>query len=387
VDDLPPDLEPEQGFPGWCAPSSNGHTLITLRGTDYAGIGTTVPIDVLEPEPALELLTQVRKPQTGQERAEAQALTEDLGRHALALDVAGHFLLKTLGFAALRDELARAESDPLGEWAAGLKGQLPGGHEKSIVATLLQSVRWLGEEGLNLLRLAGELHGGTPVPFRLAQGAFARAFALDEETAVGYLARAVNQLETHSLATLALGGMEGDAFSVHALVRYSLLRGDPAGQEAPRRREVLGEATVAVLPALLSEVVDIRQHARLELVIAHAQHLAAQPRTVDEAEVATKLARFEGERGNYSEARASAEKALSVLEDTLGADHPETLTTRNNIAAWTGETGEAREALRLFRELLPDQTRVLGADHPGTANTRKWIEHLEARLAGGTGPR
>jgi hypothetical protein len=30
----------------------------------------------------------------------------------------------------------------------------------------------------------------------------------------------------------------------------------------------------------------------------------------------------------------------------LGADHPHTLTTRNNIAAGTGQCGDAREALR-----------------------------------------
>jgi hypothetical protein len=39
----------------------------------------------------------------------------------------------------------------------------------------------------------------------------------------------------------------------------------------------------------------------------------------------------------------------------LGADHPDTLEIRNNIAGWTGESGEASEALRLFRDLLPDK--------------------------------
>ena len=53
-----------------------------------------------------------------------------------------------------------------------------------------------------------------------------------------------------------------------------------------------------------------------------------------------------------------------------GRDHPDTLTTRNNIAHWTGEVGDAREALRLFRALLPDQERVLGRDHPDTLTTR-----------------
>ena len=62
----------------------------------------------------------------------------------------------------------------------------------------------------------------------------------------------------------------------------------------------------------------------------------------------------------------------------LGRDHPDTLTTRGNIAGWTGECGDRAEALRLSRELLPDRVRVLGRDHPDTLTTRREI----ARLAG-----
>ncbi len=69
------------------------------------------------------------------------------------------------------------------------------------------------------------------------------------------------------------------------------------------------------------------------------------------------------------------------IESKLGPDHPDTLTTRYNIAHWTGEVGDAREALRLFTELLPDRERVLGRDHPGTLRTR----HNIARWTGEVG--
>ena len=64
---------------------------------------------------------------------------------------------------------------------------------------------------------------------------------------------------------------------------------------------------------------------------------------------------------------------LPDQERVLGRDHPNTLTTRNNIAHWTGEMGDAREALRLFPRVLPDQERVLGRDHPDTLTTRNNI--------------
>ena len=283
VDDLPPGLDQTQGFPGWCAPSGNGHTLITTRSKEYAGLGITVEIDVLDPAAALELLTQKRKPQTEQERQDAQGLSDDLGRHALALDVAGHFLLEDKGFAALRTELASVQSDLLGKIAAGLEGQLPGGHEKSIVATLWQSVRRLKQEGLSLLRLACELQGGTPIPFRLADKTFGHAFALDQQSAENYRRSAMNQLKTHSLGTASLGGAGGDALSVHALVRYTLLHGDPAQEEATLLRQQLREGALLALVDLLPGVTDIRNHASLKLEVDHARHLAPEPRTQAEA--------------------------------------------------------------------------------------------------------
>ena len=54
----------------------------------------------------------------------------------------------------------------------------------------------------------------------------------------------------------------------------------------------------------------------------------------------------------------------------LGPDHPDTLTTRNNLAYWRGEAGDPAAAVTAFTELLPDRVRVLGPDHPDTLTTR-----------------
>jgi hypothetical protein len=61
---------------------------------------------------------------------------------------------------------------------------------------------------------------------------------------------------------------------------------------------------------------------------------------------------------------------LSVMGRVLGAEHPDTLTTRNNLAGWTGEAGDAAGARDQFAALLSIRERVLGPDHPDTLATR-----------------
>ena len=62
--------------------------------------------------------------------------------------------------------------------------------------------------------------------------------------------------------------------------------------------------------------------------------------------------------------------AVAVVEDILGADHPDTLTVRNNLALAYDSVGRLAEAIDAWEELLPDCQRVLGADHPDTLTVR-----------------
>jgi len=61
-----------------------------------------------------------------------------------------------MNFAEYLDELRRDDQDAL-EYGAMLREGLPTGHERSIAATLLKSIRQLGLEGADLLRLAAGL--------------------------------------------------------------------------------------------------------------------------------------------------------------------------------------------------------------------------------------
>lgn len=64
----------------------------------------------------------------------------------------------------------------------------------------------------------------------------------------------------------------------------------------------------------------------------------------------------------------------------LGADHPDTLQTREGLAEVLTELGRLEEAESLYQALLADQTRVLGADHPDTLQTRDSLADLRLQL-------
>jgi hypothetical protein len=68
-----------------------------------------------------------------------------------------------------------------------------------------------------------------------------------------------------------------------------------------------------------------------------------------------------------------------------GAEHPDTLGTRANLAYWTGMTGDAAGARDQYAALLPVRERVQGAEHPGTLTTRANLAHWTGR-AGDAAP-
>ena len=161
------------------------------------------------------------------------------------------------------------------------------------------------------------------------------------------------------------------------------------GPGADTRLQIVGlEAELAALPpdadddrlrvhhALAADYDDLGDyrralhHGQQELLLRRRVQGADHPDTLTTRD---NIAFWTGQCGHPAEALRLFQELLPDQERVLGRDHPDTLTTRNNIAAWTGECGHPAEALRLFQELLPDQERVLGRDHPDTLATRSNI--------------
>ena len=62
--------------------------------------------------------------------------------------------------------------------------------------------------------------------------------------------------------------------------------------------------------------------------------------------------------------------SVTRVGDTLGPDHPSTLTARNNLAGAYQTAGRLNEAITLYEQTLEDRTRILGPRHPDTLISR-----------------
>jgi hypothetical protein len=85
--------------------------------------------------------------------------------------------------------------------------------------------------------------------------------------------------------------------------------------------------------------------------------------------------------GDPAGAAAAFEELLADRLRVLGADHPSTLTTRNDLAFCRGEAGDPAGAAAAFEELLADRLRVLGADHADTLATQQNVAYWRKRLS------
>ena len=269
-----------------------------------------------------QLLTSRRKPADKDEEEQARALAKDLGYHALALDVTASALLSSVAakpFSDFRAKLARPDKDAL-VLAETLADALPNGHEKSIAQTMLRSIRELGPEGQDFLRLASVL-AVAPIPASLVTAVFEEADKLSREDAEERASLAFKQVTSASLAEVA--GENQDARVVHTLVSRAVRFHE---KNSPERTQALqAAATVALRAAIATAAADPRLHRQIELHVAHARQVVSIPGNADEADLVGWVARYDFERGAYASALTLDKRTLDYRRRVLGPEHANTL--------------------------------------------------------------
>ncbi|MER5790933.1 tetratricopeptide repeat protein [Streptomyces sp. NPDC001980] len=153
----------------------------------------------------------------------------------------------------------------------------------------------------------------------------------------------------------------------------------PSPVEAHELPEMWAEASAAADAFRITEAVRLYA----ELVVAQSQHAGADH--PDTLTARHNLAAWRGEAGDPAGAVAALAELLTHRERVLGADHADTLATRHNLAHWQGALGNPHAAAAGFAALLPDAIRVLGADHPDTLAVRHALAVWRGEAGDATG--
>ncbi len=171
-----------------------------------------------------------------------------------------------------------------------------------------------------------------------------------------------------------------DCIRLHRLVRQvAAARCEGEAREGAQR--VLAEALVAVYP----ENIWRDPHTwplcrRLDsLALALVGDEATVPKGVEQR--TADLLGFAGQYrhhalATYVEARPLHERALAIREKVLGAEHPDTAESLNNLAHLLHDQGDLAGARPLFERALAIREKVLGAEHPDTAESLNNLAHL-----------
>lgn len=356
--------------------------LITSNNQTMAALGSRVPVDVFSEAEALTFLAA----RTGQaDAAGAQALAQELGRLPLALaQAAAVIAAQHLSYVTYLDRLRCLPVEQL--LVAEEAGQYPSGMAATVLVSL-ENVRRIEACGPVISLLAVLSPSGMRrmlIHAAAGQGLPGREGPLPvltpEETD-----RVLARLVGVSLVTFSV---DGSAVTAHRLVMRVIRENLSADgslttvcQAAARLLEGEAEARQDNWHEDRAAIRDL-----VEQIMALAESAADSQLSDDLSARLLRLrinaVQFLNQLGDSTtQAIAIGEALVSDYEREFDADHPDILTSRNDLAVAYLDAGRTAEAITLLEQTFTASERVLGPDHPDTLTSR----HNLARAYDGAG--
>ncbi|MEU9188190.1 tetratricopeptide repeat protein, partial [Streptomyces sp. NPDC048484] len=387
--DTPRNLGPGGELPGsyrgWVRPDGAGLLLVTTRDSARDTWGPRARLVLLEPlsADASGAVLRDAAPAAGTTQ-EAAALGGRLGGLPLALDTARRYLANPTSryrtFTAYRHALETEFGDLLG--AEHPRAAVPEVARRVVRHTFDLSLTQLHTDGYTLARPALFLLAlltAAPVPRGLltpallteATGQSATAAELDAALA------ALHQYGLINTPTVSVtSSSDGHALTVGQVVLHPLVH-EVIGLTAPPGTDRTTCHT-ALDTHLTRTVHDINRAGRASWPTARllAPHLPPLLHRTPPTDFTTIRNVLDSLASTLRDAGAAAEEHLlrqGVLDAQtrhLGPDHPDTLTSRSNLAVALRALGRYQEAADLDRQTLSDRERILGPDHPHTLTSR-----------------
>ncbi len=349
VDSLPSEAD-DALLTLWKSPIGNGHSLVTMCGRGLDKAGTTIALDVLGEEEALERLTVHTPPSNAAERTAARMIAKILGFHDLAIDVACA-TLERMSYREFLDMLANP-LEPALRLAHTLSPELAPGHYSSIATTLLRAVDRLAPEGKRLLQLTSLL-APAPIPLDFLLKVLDE-LAGKEAASATLLAKGVNSVTATALAQSA-----ENTLIVHALVNHTIRVYSPASEK-------IIDTVTAVLNTIMTSAEDANEHAKIEHLIPHVRIITKNVQNIETVRLLGWLALFDFVRRALALSEINFRRQWQALVSQFGEDHPETLAAMSNLISALAEQGNVTDTRALLERSLSIYRQEFGEEHPRT---------------------
>ena len=299
------------------------------------------------------------------ERALAQKITEELGGLPLALDQAAAYIEETgCGLAGYQQVYQQRRMVLLKR-----RGKFSNDYPSSVATTWtlsFEKIKQQNPSAADLLRCCALLHPDAIPEELFTNGARHLGSRLQR------VARDALTFDDTARVLLAYSLIHRDpttkTLSIHRLVQAVLLDAMPERQRLQWKARVV-QAVNEVFPEVTFEEWT-RCGRLLPHALACATRIEHEQISLPEAgDMLDKAGTYLRERAQYLEAESLLVRALSIREQQLGSEHPDTAKSLNSLAMLYRLQGKYEQAEPLYQRALSIREQKLGAEHPDTAKS------------------
>lgn len=350
--------------------SFRGHILLTTRAQSVGRLAHRIEVETMDRDMgALLLLRRANlielnatlESASPADIALARVLAEELGGLPLALDQAGAYIEETPSSLSEYQSLYRLHRAEL----LKARGRLVDDHPEPVATTWSLSFQRVEERNVaaaDLLRFCAYLAPDAIPEEIIIGGAEQPGLSIQE---IGDNRLALNEaIAALSAYSLIRRNVTEQTISVHRLVQAVLRDSMPVeAQQQWKQRAVL---------AVNMASPDVQDWEACEQWLPHALVCAdwieqEQMKNLEGARLLNLAGYYLNDRARYREAEPLHRRALAICEEKLGATHPDTAVSLNNLAELHRKQGKYEEAEPLYKRALAIREEKLGATHPDTA--------------------
>ncbi len=371
----------------WLPSAGSAQVLITSNRRSFDSLGTLIDVDVFTFAEAHAYLVE----RTGlQDTAGANALSEEVGRLPLALaQASGVIRAQRLSYADFLDRLQKVSLDQYLKRQPG--DDYPRGAAETVILALQQAERDGRLARSLLLALSALSPDGVSRDLLYAAGSrgvfnfWSWGVKSRARVAPAKIDAALEKLAEASLVTYSI---DGQAVIMH---RFTQRVSRERASREPVLDLILLRASQMIARQYATDEQSWKRHKEIDDLINQISSIWDNSQIRFNSDTYSIpifrrriRSRFEKQLISQriwsvkqlivtGDPRRAIQLGMSVASDCdriLGPDHPDTLTSRDNLATAYLYAGRLDEAIELQRQTIADRERIQGPDHPGTLNSR-----------------